>query len=245
VGFEASIILCTLNEIENLPRLVESIEDIARFSYQLVFVDDGSTDGTRDYILNYCKNHSNAEHIFNEQKKSTLIAQYMGIRKADGRFIIIMDSDLQHPPNIINEIYENLQKEYDIVVASRYLKEQARIKRSPIRGLVSRTAEELARIILKNTKKTSDPLSGYFGFEKHLNLPINEKWRGYKMLLFILSANPHAKVKDVSYIFVEREKGESKVVKGVHFIRIYLTELVLCKRIEIQIKKYKILTPGK
>jgi len=239
MDFDASIILCTVNEIENLPRLVERIENVANFNYQFVFVDDGSTDGTREYIINYCKNHNNAKYIFNDHKRSTVIAQCMGIKKSDGRFIIIMDADLQHPPEIINEIYENLKKGYDIVVASRYLNDQAKTKRSPIRGVISRVAEELAKVILKNTKKTTDPLSGYFGFRKGLNLPINEKWRGYKILLYILSANPDAKVKDVPYIFLEREKGESKVAKGIDFIRIYLTELILCKRIEIRARKFK------
>jgi dolichol-phosphate mannosyltransferase len=150
-----------------------------------------------------------------------------------------MDADLQHPPEIINEIYENLQKGYDIVVASRYYNDQAKTKRSPIRGVISRVAEKLAKVILKNTKKTTDPLSGYFGFRKGLNLPINEKWRGYKILLYILSANPDVKVKDVPYIFLEREKGESKVAKGIDYIRIYLTELILCKRIEVRTRKFK------
>jgi len=239
MDFDASIILCTVNEIENLPKVVEKIENVAKFNYQFVFVDDGSIDGTREYILNYCKNHNNAKYIFNDYKRSTVIAQYMGIKNSDGRFIIIMDADLQHPPEIINEIYENLKKGYDIVVASRYYNDQAKTKRDPVRGVISRVAEELARITLKNTKKTTDPLSGYFGFKKGLNLPINEKWRGYKTLLYILSANPEAKVKDIPYIFLEREKGESKIAKGIDFIRIYLTELILAKRIEVRAKKIK------
>jgi dolichol-phosphate mannosyltransferase len=239
MDFDASIILCTVNEIENLPKVVEKIENVAKFNYQFVFVDDGSTDGTREYILNYCKNHNNAKYIFNDYKRSTVIAQYMGIKKSDGGFIIIMDADLQHPPEKIIEIYENLRNGYDIVVASRYLNDQAKTKRDPVRGVISRVAEELARITLKNTKKTTDPLSGYFGFKKGLNLSINEKWRGYKILLYILSANPDVKVKDVPYIFLERKRGESKVAKGIDFIRIYLTELILCKRIEVRARKFK------
>ncbi|MEM4137037.1 glycosyltransferase [Metallosphaera sp.] len=235
--FEASIILCTINEIENLPRLVEKIENVAKFNYQLVFVDDGSTDGTREYIIEYTKKHNNAKYVFNESKKSTLIAHYMGIQNADSKFIIIMDADLQHPPEKINEIYENLRKGYDIVIASRYLNDEAKAKRDPTRGLISRVAEALAVFTLKNAKKTTDPLSGYFGFKSDLKLEINEKWRGYKILLYILSSNPTAKVHDISYKFQEREYGESKVAKGLQFIRVYLTELILVKRIEIRAKK--------
>ncbi len=237
MDFDASIILCTINEIENLPVLVKKIENIANFNYQLVFVDDGSTDGTREFILDYCRTHSNAKYVFNESKRSTLIAEFVGIKNADGKYIIKLDADLQHPPEKINKIYENLKKGYDVVVASRYKNDDAKTKRDPVRGVISRVAEFLAIIILKNAKKTTDPLSGYFGFKKGLNLPINEKWRGYKILLFILSANPNAKVYDVPYIFLERENGESKITKGIDFLRIYLTELLLAKKIEIKSKR--------
>ncbi|MEM3290597.1 MAG: glycosyltransferase, partial [Candidatus Micrarchaeaceae archaeon] len=82
--FEVSIILCTINEIENLPRLVEKIENVVKFNYQLVFVDDGSTDGTREYIIDYTKKHNNAKYVFNEFKRSLLIAEYIGTKNADG-----------------------------------------------------------------------------------------------------------------------------------------------------------------
>jgi dolichol-phosphate mannosyltransferase len=237
MDFDASIILCTINEIENLPVLVKKIENIANFNYQLVFVDDGSTDGTREFILDYCRTHSNAKYVFNESKMSTLIAHYMGIKNSDGKFIIILDADLQHPPEKINEIYNNLEKGYDIVIASRYKNNEAKTRRDPVRGVISRVAEAFARLILKNARNTSDPLSGYFGFKNGLNLSINKKWRGYKILLFILSANPNSKIYEVPYIFQERGKGESKVAKGINYIRIYLTELLLAKRIEVKTEK--------
>jgi len=50
---KASIILCTINEIDNLPDLVKQIDDKAKLEHQFVFVDDGSTDDTRDFIKDY------------------------------------------------------------------------------------------------------------------------------------------------------------------------------------------------
>jgi dolichol-phosphate mannosyltransferase len=163
----------------------------------------------------------------------------MGIKVSDGKYIITVDADLQHPPEKLNEIYENLKKGYDIVVASRYFNERSLGKRDPDRGLISRVAGALAATFLENAKKTTDPLSGFFGFKNDLSLQINEKWRGYKILLFILSSNPNARVFDIPYKFWERERGESKIAKGFQFIRIYLTELILVKKIEIRTKKYK------
>ena len=54
------------------------------------------------------------------------------------------------------------------------------------------------------------------------------------MLLFILSSNTHAKVKDIPYKFNERSSGESKIVNGFEFVRLYLTEIILAKRMEIR-----------
>ncbi len=234
---DASIVLCTVNEIENLPATVRKIEENAKFDYQLVFVDDGSTDGTREYIMDYTQHHQNAKYLFYPNKRSTLIAQYSGIKNSDGKFIIVMDADQQHPPEIANEIYDNLRAGFGIVVATRFAEGGGTAKRNPLRGLISRIAEFLAKILLRNVKKTTDPLSGFFGFRRDLKLELDERWRGYKLLLFVLSSNPHVNVKDVPYKFRERGGGESKVVSGFGFVRLYLTEILLAKRLEIRYRK--------
>ncbi len=231
--YDASIVLCTVNEIENLPKLVKQIDEIVKFSFQYVFVDDGSTDGTREFIEDYTRMHSNAKFIFNPFLSSTLIAEYRGMKNSEGRYLIKLDADLQHPPEIINEIYKKLSQGYEIVVASRFVRDGPRAKRNPARGLVSRVAESLAKSFLKGARRTSDPLSGYFGVNSKLKLEINEKWRGFKMLLFILSFNPKARTIDVPYRFQERVNGKSKIANGLDFIRIYLTELILAKKIEM------------
>ncbi|WP_162053245.1 hypothetical protein [Thermoplasma acidophilum] len=79
-------------------------------------------------------------------------------------------------------------------------------------------------------------MSEYFGFRNHLNVSIDEKWRGYKTLLFLLAANPRVKVADVLYVFKEREKGGSKIVNGFRFIRTYMTEILLVTRVEHRYK---------
>ena len=234
MAYEASIILSSINEINTLPLLVEKIDENAKFSHEFIFVDDNSTDGTRDFIFDYERSHGNARHVFNDSKRSLLIANYQGIKIADGRFILIMDADLQHPPDKLNDIYEKLKEGYDIVVASRYTDGGSPGNRKPLRGLISRVAGALAKTYIRNARNTTDPLSGFFGFKKELRLNINEQWRGYKTLLFLIASNPNAKIGEIPYKFVERERGESKIVSGLDFMRIYLTELVLIKRVELR-----------
>jgi dolichol-phosphate mannosyltransferase len=234
---DASIILCTINEVDTLPKIVSQIENIANFNYEIIFVDDNSTDGTRDFILDYERKHGNAKHIFNDSKRSLLIANYQGINAADGKYIIIMDADLQHPAEKINDIYKKLNEGYDIVVASRYTDGGSPGNRKPVRGLISRVAAAMAKTYIRNARKTTDPLSGFFGFKNGLKLIIDERWRGYKTLLFLIASNPDARITEIPYKFNERISGESKIVSGLDFLRIYIIELVLIKRVEARSKE--------
>ena len=124
-----------------------------------------------------------------------------------------MDADLQHPPDNLNDIYEKLKEGYDIVVASRYTDVSSPGNRKAMRGLISSVAGALAETYIRNARNTTDPLSGFFGFKKELRLNIDER-RRYKTLLFLIASNPNAKIGEIPYTFVEREKGESKIVSG-------------------------------
>lgn len=73
-----------------------------------------------------------------------------------------MDADLQHPPEKILDIYKNLEKN-DLVVASRKA-EGGGVEKWPwYRRIVSKGAELLSKILLKESKQLKDPLSGFFG----------------------------------------------------------------------------------
>ncbi len=234
-NIDLTIVLATLNEIENLPKLagrIDSILNKRKIKYQLLFVDDNSIDGTRDFIIDYCKKNPLSKYIFSDHKQSTLIANYRGTKAADGKYIIIMDSDLQHPPEYITNIYDTLLKNYDIVITSRYLKNGGTGNRKPIRGIISRGASFLARMLLSTSRNISDPVSGYIGFRNGLELHINDKWKGFEIGIFLRASNPHAKIKEIPYVFKERQGGQSKVTSDIGFIQIYVKELLLAKKVE-------------
>ena len=70
-NIDLTIVLATLNEIENLPLLCSSIDSILskqKIKYQLLFVDDNSKDGTGEFIINYCNKNPLSKYIFNEYK---------------------------------------------------------------------------------------------------------------------------------------------------------------------------------
>lgn len=226
-----SIILATLNESDNLLSLLNRIGNSVNFDYEIIFIDDGSTDGTRDIILKYSETHNNCRYIFGDRKSGTAIAKYKGILEARGDYLIIMDSDLQHPPEKLMELFNAMEEGYDFVVFSRYLTEGSVGNRMPIRGVISRIAGFVAKIFLKEARQLSDPLSNFIGFRANLNIP-EIKWFGYEIQLAILSFNPDLKIRELPYVFHEREKGSSSVTSTMRFPLIFLKEMLRYAKID-------------
>ncbi len=236
-NIDLTIVLATLNEIGNLPVLCSGIDTTLKnknIKYQLLFVDDNSRDGTKEFIIEYCKKNTLSKYIFNDHKQSTLVARYQGIKQANGKYIVIMDADLQHPPKYLSNIYDNLLKNYDMVIASRYVKNGSTGNRKPIRGLISRGASFLARALLRSSRNIKDPVSCYIGFKNGLKLDIEKGWKGYEIGIFLRASNDNVRVKEIPYIFAERERGKSKVTSNTDFLGIYVMELILAKKVEIR-----------
>ncbi|EQD41027.1 Dolichyl-phosphate beta-D-mannosyltransferase, partial [mine drainage metagenome] len=153
-----TVVLATLNEVSNLPVVIDSVLQLHIPAVEIVVVDDGSTDGTRDYLLRTAERDPRVVPILNSQRQTLTPAQCQGITRATGDFVVVMDSDLQHPPRAVKDIYVELVRGADLVIGSRYLPAAGTGERSPYRGMLSRGAELIARSLLRNARGVSDPL---------------------------------------------------------------------------------------
>lgn len=91
-----------------------------KYHYNLLFIDDGSTDNTLQQLINFSKNDSNVTYLSFSRNFGKEAAMYAGIEnsiKYDAA--IIIDADLQHPPELIPEMIENFKSGYDQVIAQR------------------------------------------------------------------------------------------------------------------------------
>ena len=233
---EISIILATLNEAANLPKLLREIEVFCKAPYEIVIVDDGSTDGTLEQINSWSYFHNNVQPILNSASRGLLNAQLQGLTHASGHFAIVMDSDLQHPPSLIPSIYKNLRAGEDLVIASRYVPGGSAGDRKPVRGVISRGATWLSHFLLPQTRGVSDPLSGYFGMNLDSARLYGRGHDGYKILLFILASSENPRIAEVPYVFHERRNGGSKVVNRTAFIPTFLRELLADRRLSSTIR---------
>jgi len=232
-----SIVLATLNERGNLPELVERLRRLSVPSWEAIVVDDGSTDGTRAFVDDLVATDRRFRKVYHDGKQTTVRAQCQGILEARGALIVVMDADLQHPPELIPAMLSRLDQGAVLAVASRYVPGGTPGARTALRGLLSRGAEAFARALLADARRVADPVSGYFAFRREIFRPINPGFRGYKLLLFLLVMAHGQEVAEVPFRFEPRTAGASKVTGGLGFVQVFLTEVLMAKRVELALRR--------
>lgn len=113
-----SIVTTVYNDKKNVLPLVYSINENSQKvcdNYEIILVDDFSTDGSREEIKKVCKNDKRLKAVFLSKNHGQQIAMSIGIEHASGEAIIIMDGDLQNPPEAIPDLYSKLSEGCDIV----------------------------------------------------------------------------------------------------------------------------------
>lgn len=232
-----SVVLATLNERENLPLLLDRLWRVPLPPFEVLIVDDGSTDGTREFLRSTAAAEPRLRPIWHEGKQTTLRAQCQGIAESRGRFVFVMDADLQHPPEVLAEMLRALEEGATLVVGSRYARGGSAGARDAVRATISRGAEITAKIFLAEARPLTDPVSGLFGFRREIFQPLDRAWRGYKLLLFLLVMARGTSVTEVGFRFEPRGSGASKVTQNTRFIRYFLTELLLARRLETSLAR--------
>ncbi|MFL1011196.1 glycosyltransferase family 2 protein [Flavisericum labens] len=114
-----SVVIPLLNEQESLKELhnwIEKVMESNRFSYEIIFIDDGSTDDSWNTILNLSEQNSNVKGIRFLKNFGKSQALHAGFDKAEGDVVITMDADLQDSPDEIPGLYQMItEEEYDLV----------------------------------------------------------------------------------------------------------------------------------
>ena len=116
---DLSIVISLYNEEESLPELVSWIETVmARegYRYEIIMVDDGSTDGSWNIVKTLSERNENIRGISFRRNYGKSAALYHGFAAAEGKVVVTMDADLQDSPEEIPEMYRMVVEEgYDIV----------------------------------------------------------------------------------------------------------------------------------
>ncbi len=206
-----TIIIPTLNEAENIDLLLKKIintRQLSHLDFDILFVDSASCDGTCDQILEWQKKAPVRllQHDCNIGLAGAVIA---GAKHTGSRFIVVMDADLSHPPDVIPRLLQPLLDEtHDMVIGSRYI-EGGSVPDWPfLRKLSSRIATLPALFFCE----VKDPLAGFFAVERQRLTNLQGSVPGFKIGLAILAEyGKDIRVTEIPIIFRDRDYGESKM----------------------------------
>ena len=102
---------------EKLMKIINQLEN--NYSYEIIFIDDGSKDNTLKILKELRKENENINLISFSRNFGKESAIYAGLTNATGELVVLMDSDLQHPPQIILEMLEKINSGYDVIATRR------------------------------------------------------------------------------------------------------------------------------
>lgn len=212
-----SLIIPTRNESGNVHKLLERIQNCVReFTTEVIFVDD-STDNTPEVIheaaVAFPELNVSLIHRPAEQRTGGLGGAVVeGFRKARAEYMIVMDGDLQHPPEMIPRLFEKAQTtRADLVAASRRTGQSEVKGLNTTRNLISKVLDLIARMLFpQQLQGVSDPLTGFFLVRRSAIKIDSLRPQGFKILLEILVRNPWMLKTELPFEFGERFTGKSK-----------------------------------
>lgn len=228
---DLSVIVPTFNEGPNVAELVRRTAAALRGrDIEILFVDD-STDDTPAIIRAVAADADVPVRLLHrDQPRGGLGGAVVeGIRAAAADRCVVMDGDLQHPPEIIADLLERAETgEVDVVVASRYISGgTSEGLANAVRTTVSRASTLLTKAMFpRKLHNCSDPMTGFFLVDRRALDLESLQPRGFKILLEIL-ARRQLRVAEVPFAFAPRFAGESKAsfAQGVRF----LTQLTMLR----------------
>ena len=225
--YTLSMVIPTRNESGNVSPLMDRLlPALAGIDAEIIFVDD-SDDDTPVQIDSLSRRVLMPIRLIHREGSAREGglggAVTEGIRAAKGSWVCVMDADLQHPPELVSELYQKaLTTDAEMVVASRHVaggtaEEGFNIVRS---GLSTGSTLLAKWLFPTGLSQVSDPMSGFFLVKKSSVNVDDLNPNGFKILLEILVRTPNLRVAEVGFEFGQRLSGESKasVTEGVRYL---------------------------
>lgn len=203
-----SVILPTKNEVGNIDSVIRQIDDLG-LNKEIIVVDDESTDGTFQRLKELSKYRNDLIVIERLGESGISSAIKDALPHCRGKYISVMDADLQHPPSALKGMLDRIKdSETDLVVGARI--RNSRNVFGAVRKLVSSGAAKIAYLLLPETRAVSDPMSGLFMFRNGLVKPEHIGSHTFKVLLEIMVNSKPEKIDDHPFEFAHRNSGYSK-----------------------------------
>ena len=212
-----SIILPTLNEVDNISSIIKKIINLSgNFLIEIIVVDDASTDGTTSLVKKLSQEDNRIRLINRYGRNGLSSAIKEGTLSASGDVIAVMDTDGQHQvESLFEAIEELLVTDKDLIIGSRFLNSSLISGLSDKRKKGSLVANSLAKFSLsREYSKLTDIMSGFIVFKSQTVLKFVERIdvNGFKFLYELLSVSKGTlDCNEIPLNFMPRKFGESKL----------------------------------
>ncbi len=200
---ELSVVIPVMNEFENVEPMIRALGDALHgLDYEVVFVDDGSTDGTQKEIIRCADENVKLVELRKNYGQST--AMTAGIDHASGKFIALLDGDLQNDPTDIPPMLEKLKAEdWDVVAGNRKNRKDGALLRKMPSKIANAVIRRLTGVYIKDygctlkifRREIAEEL-GLYG-EMHRFIPVLAAMQGARMTQVDVKHHPrqHGKSK--------------------------------------------------
>ena len=215
-----SIIIPTLNEVENVEPLTRRIMASGIEPLEIVFVDDGSTDGTGERVRALAAEFPVRLVVRENPTLGLAGAVVAGARAATGDLLVVMDADLSHPPSRIPDLVRPLREgACEMVIGSRYVRGGA----TPDWPLWRKTMSRAASAFAFPFTRVHDSMGGFFAIPRPLLLERAPAATGFKIAFeIIVHGRRRLRVQEIPIAFRDRVQGVSKMtfrVASIFFFR--------------------------
>ncbi len=214
------VVIPTYNERENIATLLEAIEGAGVPGLRVLFVDDGSPDGTADLVSSLAKSKPWVSLLQRGRKMGIGSAYQDGFRWAvaetDAEVLVEMDADLQHPPSAIPTLVRAVEEGADVALASRYVPGGGISGWGRLRRLMSLGANAYSRLMLGLSVR--DATSGFRAYSREAAAAVAAAKlpaKGFEFQVAVLHLlKGRARMVEVPYVFAARASGKSKLGLG-------------------------------
>jgi dolichol-phosphate mannosyltransferase len=206
---QTAIIVPTLEEVDNIVPLVEQIEQVGVPFDEIIFVDDGSTDGTREKIRQLTTAHRVRLIERDGAERGLAGAIIAGANASSADILVVMDADLSHPPAKIAALLQPVVADRaDLVIGSRYIPGGATPGWPVWRRFLSHVASAAAYPLTG----IHDSMGGFFAIRREFLLRFANQAAGFKIAFeTLVRGRKILRVREVPIVFRDRARGMSKM----------------------------------
>jgi dolichol-phosphate mannosyltransferase len=228
---ELAVIVPTFNERDNIAPFLQALAAaLGQISYEVIFVDDDSPDGTAGVIREISQRDPRVRVLHRINRRGLASACLEGMLASSAPYLAVMDADLQHDEAVLPLMLERLKaKNLDVVVGSRNVAGGSMGEFAQSRIRLSMLGRRFSQSVCRC--EINDPMSGFFVLSRPFLMEVvhGVSGIGFKILVDLLaSCHRPVRLEEMPYRFRNRQHGESKldILVGVEYLQLLLDKFI-------------------